>query len=237
MIIRKLVAHHLKHRDDLGFYRIQARDAVQWLQRSGVVLDRTTTALDLGAGSGLLGTELMKLGCHVTFADETNWLPPDIPSACFHQINIERDDLSTLGRYDLLICSNVMEHLADPDRLIVASGSVLKPGGRFYLSWTNWLSPWGGHDFSPFHYLGPRLGPWAFQKVLGRPARSKPFENLWPTYVGRTLRTIRRQPDLCILRMAPRYYTEFAFLMRLPVLREFLAWNCAVLIGKKPQRP
>jgi hypothetical protein len=35
------------------------------------------------------------------------------------------------------------------------------------------------------------------------------------------------------LRMAPRYYTELSFLMHIPVLREFLAWNCAMLIGRR----
>ena len=44
---------------------------------------------------------------------------------------------------------------------------------------------------------------------------------------------IRRNPELRVLKTAPRYYPEFAFLMRLPVLREFLAWNFAMLIARK----
>ena len=50
---------------------------------------------------------------------------------------------------------------------------------------------------------------------------------------GPALRAIRRQPNLRIIRVVPRYYTEFGFLMRLPIVREFLAWNCAVLIERQ----
>ncbi len=37
---------------------------------------------------------------------------------------------------------------------------------------------------------------------------------------------------LRIERLAPRYYSEFAFLVHLPVAREFLTWNCAMLIAE-----
>ena len=49
-------------------------------------------------------------------------------------------------------------------------------------------------------------------------------------YLGETLRWIQAQPGLRVVRAAPRYYTELAFLLKIPVLREFLAWNCALLI-------
>jgi hypothetical protein len=32
MIIHKLIAHHLKHKDDGGFYQLQADDAIEWIQ-------------------------------------------------------------------------------------------------------------------------------------------------------------------------------------------------------------
>jgi SAM-dependent methyltransferase len=128
----------------------------------------------------------------------------------------------------------VLEHLARPERLLDAIGALLPPGGAFYLSWTNWLSPWGGHDFSPFHYFGPRLGPRLWDRWVKRPRQLRPFENLYPIHIGATLRSLRRRRQLEIRRMAPRYYPELAFLMRVPVLREFVAWNCALLIGVRP---
>ena len=68
--------------------------------------------------------------------------------------------------------------------------------------------------------------------MFKRPRKHTPYVNLFPTYVGRTLRQVRAVPELNLLRAAPRYYPEFAFVLRLPVLREFLAWNCALLIGR-----
>jgi SAM-dependent methyltransferase len=233
MIIHRLIRHHLRHGGDAAFYLLQAEDAIAWLKRNGVAIGPGMTVLDLGCGSGVFGEALRQLGCSVVFADDHNWLAAGTPAELFRRINLEKDDLGALGQYDLIICSNVIEHLADSGRLLAAFGSLLRPRGRVYLSWTNWLSLWGGHDFSPFHYLGPRLGPKVFDRLVGRPRVLKPFENLFPTYIGQTLRAIRRQADLRVVRVVPRYYTEFAFLMRIPIVREFLAWNCAVLLERR----
>ena len=235
MILHKLLARFLKHGDDPEFYLLQARDAIRWLQQSGVALGPQVRALDLGCGHGVFGAELVKLGCPVTFADEENFLLPEISQAPFRKINIDRDDLATLGKYDLVICSNVFEHLAKPSQFLDSVDKILAPGGRLYLSWTNWLSPWGGHDFAPFHYLGPGFGQWLFDKLVRRPRKHIAFQNLYPTYIGAVLRHIRQTPDLLILRAAPRYYTELSFLLAVPVAREFLAWNCALLVGLKPR--
>ena len=233
MIIHRLILQHLRQGGDAAFYLLQAEDAIAWLKRNGVTIGPGMAVLDLGCGSGVFGEALRKLGCSVVFADDNNWLCPGTPGELFRRVNIEKDDLAALGQYDLIVCSNVIEHLSDPGRLLAAFGSLLRPRGRLYLSWTNWLSLWGGHDFSPFHYLGPRLGPKVFDRLIRRPRLLKPFENLFPTYIGQTLRAIRRQPNLRVVRVVPRYYTEFGFVMRIPIVREFLAWNCTVLIERK----
>lgn len=233
MIIHKLIAQHLRHRDDADFYLDQARDAVRWIENSGMALGRGCRVLDLGCGHGIFGGELVRRGCEVTFADETNLLLPEFTRLRFLTINLDRDDISTLGEYDLVLCSNVFEHLVRAKQFLDSVHKILTPQGRLFLSWTNWLSPWGGHEFSPFHYLGPRRGHLLYDKLFSRPRKHTPFVNLFPTYIGSTLKVIRRSQNLRILRIAPRYYTELSFLMYIPVVREFLAWNCAVLIGRR----
>lgn len=232
MILPQLLLRFLRHRDDAVFYRMQAVDAIRWLEGKGIRGGAGRTALDLGCGHGVFGTELMQRGWKVAFADESNGLHEAARGSRFLQVNLDRDPIGELGRYDLVVCSNVLEHLRYPDRLIAAIPELLNPGGVFYLSWTNWLSPWGGHEFSPWHYLGTRLGPAIYDRLSSRKRFHVPHQNLFPTRIGGILATIRGQKELRVSAMAPRYYTELAFVMRVPILREFLAWNAALLIGK-----
>jgi len=124
----------LKHGDDVGFYLLQARDAIRWIERMGVVLGSQTRALDLGCGHGIFGAELIKRQCQVTFADEENALLPEISKAPFRRINIDRDELASLGEYDLVICSNVLEHLAKPKQFLDSVHRILSLTGKLYLS-------------------------------------------------------------------------------------------------------
>ncbi len=233
MIIHKLIRHHLRHRDDEAFYVLQAQDAVRWMTECGVVFSENTEVLDLGCGGGTFGEQLLRRGCRVTFSDLHESLKPALRDQPFRKLAVGEEPIATLGQFDVVLCSNVFEHLARPDAFLAEMHTVLRPGGVMYLSWTNWLSPWGGHDFSPFHYLGPRIGHRVYD--LLRPGRRQhvPYAGLYPTYIGRTLRRIRSLPHVRILRIAPRYYTEAAWLMKVPVLREFLAWNCAMLIERR----
>src|ERR1051325_11383702 len=208
MIIHKLIAHHLKNKNDLTFYFLQAQDAIEWIEHGGVKLDGETRALDLGCGHGIFGAELKKRGCQVTFADEDNSLLPEISNAPFIKVNIDKEDIGKLGEFDLDICSNVLEHLTRPTEFLASAHKILTPQGKLYLSWTNRLSPWGGHESSPFHYFGAKSGHKLYDK-LGKPKRiHTPFENLYPTYIGSIFKAVRQVSALRIVRAAPRYYPE-----------------------------
>jgi SAM-dependent methyltransferase len=236
MIIHKLILQHLKHKDDADFYLLQARDAIRWIEKSGARLGEGVQALDLGCGHGVFGVELQKKGCEVGFADEDNYLYDELKESPFQKIDLDNEDLGKLGQHDLVVCSNVLEHLAKPFEFLTNAHKMLKPGGHLYLSWTNWLSPWGGHDFSPWHYLGPKLGHRIWDKFHKRKRIHTPFETLYPTYIGETLAHIRKDPNLRVRRAAPRYYNEFGFFLWLPIVREFITWNCALLIERLPEK-
>lgn len=227
MIIHKLIFRYSKHRDDEGFYLLQAQDTVHWFKKNRIRLDGTSV-LDLGCGHGIMGGELLKKGCRVTFADKENRLLPEYVDTDFRTIDIDKDDLETLGTYDLVICSNVLEHIPRPALLIGSIDRILNPGGRLYLSWTNWLSPWGGHDYSPFNYLGPRYGHLEYDRLVGHKRTHTPYVTLFPTSIRSILRTARQNQQLRIIRVFPRYYPELSFIVHVPVLREFLTWNCVI---------
>lgn len=233
MIIHRLIRHHLRHGDDDRFYAMQAEDAVRWMKEAGVRMGAGVRVLDLGCGHGTFGAVLMREGCEVTFSDTHPSLRPELEGVTFRLFEVGKSRLADLGRYDLVLFSNVFEHLPEPGKFLDEVPDLLGPGGRMFLSWTNWLSPWGGHDFSPWHYLGPRLGPRVYDWWKPGKRQHFPYAGLWPTYIGRTLAEVRRRRELRVLKVAPRYYTELAWIMRIPVLREFLAWNCAILIERE----
>lgn len=232
MVLPKLISHHLKHGDDAEFYRLQAVDAIGWLERRGVALNSAVHAIDLGCGHGVFGSELLERGCKVTFSDEQNFLIEKLKHHPFKPFNIDSENFGDLGEFDLVICSNVLEHLSKPEKFLASLHQCVKPNGWFYLSWTNWLSPWGGHEFSPFHYLGPKLGPRMADRLTGRKRKHTPYENLFPTSIGTTLRLLSGNRSVKVAAIAPRYYPEFAWISRIPVFREFLTWNCALLIRR-----
>jgi len=232
MIIHKLIAHHLKHKDDSGFYQLQAEDAIRWIEKMGGEVGAGVTALDIGCGHGIFGAALKARGCEVTFSDEQNFLAPELAGVTFKTLDLERQTIRDLGQFDLVICSNVLEHLSNPRRLIEMIPDALTPRGAFYLSWTNWLSPWGGHEFSPYHYLGANRGHLVFDRIKKVQRKHTPYVNLFPTNIGQILSVIRKHPRLSVVAAALRYYPEFSLLMKVPILREFLSWNCAILIKR-----
>lgn len=55
-----------------------------------------------------------------------------LPSAKFHLLNVEEAHLETT--YDLVICSQVLEHLQQPQNALLNLMRMVKPGGHLFLS-------------------------------------------------------------------------------------------------------
>jgi hypothetical protein len=85
---------------------------------------------------------------------------------------------------------------------------------------------------SPYHYLGPRLGPRLYEKLHGPPRKNAYGDGLWAVHVGPTIRLVRSRPRLRIEQVAPRYWPRLAFLCRVPLLRELVTWNCVIRVRK-----
>ncbi|TWI03576.1 3-demethylubiquinone-9 3-methyltransferase [Luteimonas cucumeris] len=117
--------------------------------RLGYVAARTplpgATVLDVGCGGGLLSEALAKAGAQVTAID----LAPElIRIAKLHRLEsgVEVDyrlsPVETLaeeqpGRYDAITCMEMLEHVPDPAAILMACATLLKPGGRLFVSTLN----------------------------------------------------------------------------------------------------
>jgi len=117
--------------------------------RLGYVRDRATLrgarVLDVGCGAGLLSEALAREGAQVTAID----LAPDlIKIAKLHRLEsgVEVDYRLTPvealadeapASFDAIVCMEMLEHVPDPGAIIAACATLLKPGGRLFLSTLN----------------------------------------------------------------------------------------------------
>jgi SAM-dependent methyltransferase len=216
--------------DPAPFYGALARRAAADLERScGPLAGRRL--LDLGCGPGFYTAALRERGAKVIPVDND---PAEMTGAGTPPEGALVADAGALpiesSSVDGVFCSNMLEHTPAPERVIAEIERVLRPGGWGYVSWTNWLSPWGGHSISPYHYLGPRLGPRLHDRLHGPAAKNRVGEGLFPTYIGPMLRLVEARPGLEIERVEPRYWPRLAFICRIPGLREVASWNCVIRV-------
>jgi len=96
------------------------------------------SVLDVGCGGGILSEEFAKLGCRVTGID------PSAPSLDAARQHAARENLTIEYRqasgesipfdassFDVVICCDVLEHVADLEKTIREVARVLKPSGMF----------------------------------------------------------------------------------------------------------
>ncbi len=137
------------------------------------------------------------------------------------------------GAADLVFSSNVLEHVADPARLIEEMIRVTRPGGLVYLAFTNWYSPWGGHEMAPWHYLGPAYAERRYIRHHHRKPKHKVGSTLFRVHIGPVLRALRPRADVEIVDARPRYYPRWCrFVVRVPGVREFVTWNLMVVVRR-----
>jgi SAM-dependent methyltransferase/predicted O-methyltransferase YrrM len=214
--------------DPAPFYRFLAAEAARDLERRHGPLDGTVVG-DLGCGPGWYTEAFRARGAVVLPVEGSldellgGGTPP--PGAVI-------GDAARLpvpdGSLDGVFCSNMLEHTPDPGAVIREMARVVRPGGWAYLSWTNWYSPWGGHDMTPYQFLGPRLGPKLYERRHGPPRKNRYGEGLFACHIGPTLRLAGSVPGLRIESVEPRYWPWASFVMRVPGVREVLAWNCVI---------
>ena len=99
-------------------------------------LDGVKSICDLGCGNGHISGHLAALGYQVTGVDASasgiNIARRTYPSVEFVEALIDRD-LKRLGSFDLVISSDVIEHLYRPSDLLEAASALLKPRGQLLL--------------------------------------------------------------------------------------------------------
>jgi SAM-dependent methyltransferase len=219
------------------FYGLLAQDSVDLVQRHGSLQGKTV--VDVGAGPEAFAAAFCAAGASYLAVDSDQaaiGLADVVGSAGPAGAVVaegERLPLRT-GSVDVAFSSNVLEHVTDPAGFADELVRVVRPGGLVVLSYTNWLSPWGGHETSPFHYLGGRRAIRIYTRRYGHPPKNRVGQNLFPVSVSFGLRWARRQTQADLVEARPRYYPRWARgLLRVPGLREVATWNLFLVLRKR----
>lgn len=154
---------------------------------------KNLSVLDVGASTGIIDNLLSKKFKRVVGIDI------DEKAIKFAQKNFKRRNLKfelgdamklnfTKNSFNIIICTQIYEHVPDPKKLFAEIYRVLKPGGVCYLAAINRLWPWEPHYNLPFlswlpkpvanqyvrifrkanEYHETPLTPWALKKLTSK---------------------------------------------------------------------
>jgi len=138
------------------------------------------------------------------------------------------------GCVDICYSSNVLEHVPDPWRMAAEMIRVTRPGGTVFLSYTVWWGPWGGHETSPWHYLGGRRARRRYARRHDHEPKNRYGESLFAVTVRDGLRWATSQPGITVVAVLPRYHPRWAWgVLRIPILREVVTWNLVLVLRKR----
>ena len=131
--------------------------------------------LDVGCGGGILAEAMALRGATVTGIDMGE---APLAVARLHQLEsgvevdyqqITAEELAEQhpGRFDIVTCLEMLEHVPDPSSVIRACATLVKPGGHVFFSaeYILRLLPRGTHEFAKF--IKPaELGGWSREAGL-----------------------------------------------------------------------
>ena len=117
--------------------------------RLGYIAERAALkgarALDVGCGGGLLSEALARSGAAVTAID----LAPAVLDVArlhlfesalevdYREVSVEALAEEMPAMFDVVTCMEMLEHVPDPASVIRACATLLKPGGKLFLSTLN----------------------------------------------------------------------------------------------------
>ena len=102
--------------------------------------------LDVGCGGGILSDAMARVGAHVTGIDlatkslkvaQLHALETQTPNVSYREVSAEDLAAEQPGRFDVVTCMEMLEHVPDPASVVKACASLVKPGGRVFFSTLN----------------------------------------------------------------------------------------------------
>jgi SAM-dependent methyltransferase len=230
--VRLLRAFRLEQADPDHFYGLLASDTVA--QLASYIPVAGATVVDVGSGAGYFTQALTAAGARCVGVE------CDAGELTAHGAPPRGSVLGSAlalpfgtGTIDICFSSNVLEHVSAPWEMAGEMVRVTRPGGIVFLSFTNWLSPWGGHETSPWHYLGGDRAADRYTRRYGTAPKNRYGQSLFAVSVRDALAWAKSRRDAELVDALPRYHPRWAkAVVRVPVLREFTTWNLVLVLRR-----
>lgn len=228
-------AFRVEQSDPDHFYSMLAQDSIRelgrWVELEGA------TAVDIGGGPGYFADAFRSAGARYA------GLEPDVGeltargTAAGNTLRASGLELPLASDcVDLAYSSNVLEHVPSPESMADEMVRITRPGGTIVISWTPWLSPWGGHETAPWHYLGGRRAADRYARRHGRRPKNDFGRTLYACSISRMLAWVRHASvgdRVTVVEALPRYHPSWAkWIIRVPGLREVASWNAVLVLRK-----
>ena len=137
------------------------------------------------------------------------------------------------GAADVVFSSNLLEHVPQFAPVADELVRVTRPGGVLYLSYTNWWSPWGAHEASPWHWFGSGFAARRYERRHGHPPKNRLGESLYRVSVAEGLAWAGSRDNVEVLGARPRYLPDVArHVLAVPGLREVVTWNLLLILRR-----
>ncbi|MFL6238772.1 MAG: class I SAM-dependent methyltransferase [Actinomycetes bacterium] len=194
---------------------------------------------DIGGGPGYYRTEFLARGARYLVVDPDlrelsarGTVPPDVVIGDGMRLPVRSASV------DVAFSSNALEHVPDPVRFADEMVRVTRPGGLIFLSYTNWLSPNGGHETGPYHLVvGGRLAAERYARRNGHRPKNDLGRTLFRLSAAKMLtwaNTRECEGAVAVVDRRPRYHPQWArWVINVPGVREVATWN-VLLVLRRP---
>jgi len=141
-----------------------------------IVLLAGKRVLDIGCGGGILADAMARKGAEVLGIDlagkalkvaQLHALEAQTQGVSYREVSAETLAAEQPGRFDVVTCMEMLEHVPDPSSVVRACATLVKPGGHVFFSTINRnakafvfaivgaeyilnLLPRGTHEFAKF---------------------------------------------------------------------------------------
>ncbi len=119
-------------------------------------ITKDSRILEIGCGEGGNLTPFVELGCDVVGVDlnkkqienAQQFINDAVPHSTIKLLNQNIYEISSkdIGRFDIIMLRDVIEHIPNQSKFLSHLKSFLKPNGKVFFGFPPWYMPFGGHQ-------------------------------------------------------------------------------------------